>query len=128
MFVDAPTLISYRIVPIQFNGIVPKPVEPTACRTMKKSNTELPDCRAASQSRLAAEKPEEKKHAQAAEHSVTPALPDNENPERDLVPHNSSLSDASTDKPKARTEHGGPAGLEPTRFGDWERNGRCTDF
>jgi len=26
------------------------------------------------------------------------------------------------------TEIGGPSGPEPTRFGDWERNGRCTDF
>lgn len=25
-------------------------------------------------------------------------------------------------------EFGGPAGPEPTRYGDWERNGRCTDF
>lgn len=25
-------------------------------------------------------------------------------------------------------ETGGPAGLEPTRYGDWERNGRCIDF
>uniref|UniRef100_A0A8R1TNW2 Succinate dehydrogenase assembly factor 4, mitochondrial n=1 Tax=Onchocerca volvulus TaxID=6282 RepID=A0A8R1TNW2_ONCVO len=25
-------------------------------------------------------------------------------------------------------EIGGPAGLEPTRFGDWERKGRCVDF
>ncbi len=25
-------------------------------------------------------------------------------------------------------EHGGPKGLEPTRYGDWERNGRCYDF
>ncbi|WP_072562596.1 DUF1674 domain-containing protein [Granulibacter bethesdensis] len=25
-------------------------------------------------------------------------------------------------------EHGGPKGPEPTRFGDWERNGRCIDF
>lgn len=25
-------------------------------------------------------------------------------------------------------ETGGPAGLEPTRFGDWERKGRCIDF
>jgi len=22
----------------------------------------------------------------------------------------------------------GPKGLEPTRFGDWERKGRCVDF
>jgi hypothetical protein len=25
-------------------------------------------------------------------------------------------------------ETGGPAGPEPTRFGDWERKGRCIDF
>ena len=32
---------------------------------------------------------------------------------------------ADPDKPK---EIGGPKGLEPTRFGDWERDGRCVDF
>ena len=25
-------------------------------------------------------------------------------------------------------EIGGPKGPEPTRFGDWENNGRCSDF
>jgi hypothetical protein len=25
-------------------------------------------------------------------------------------------------------EIGGPSGPEPTRFGDWEKNGRCIDF
>lgn len=25
-------------------------------------------------------------------------------------------------------EFGGPKGPEPTRFGDWERKGRCVDF
>ena len=25
-------------------------------------------------------------------------------------------------------EIGGPKGVEPTRFGDWERAGRCIDF
>ncbi|XP_005153228.1 succinate dehydrogenase assembly factor 4, mitochondrial [Melopsittacus undulatus] len=25
-------------------------------------------------------------------------------------------------------ERGGPKGPEPTRFGDWERKGRCIDF
>jgi hypothetical protein len=29
---------------------------------------------------------------------------------------------------KKPREIGGPKGPEPTRFGDWERNGRCTDF
>lgn len=30
-----------------------------------------------------------------------------------------------TDQPK---EIGGPRGLEPTRYGDWEKAGRCFDF
>ncbi|MFN3826542.1 MAG: DUF1674 domain-containing protein [Micavibrio sp.] len=25
-------------------------------------------------------------------------------------------------------EKGGPAGPEPTRYGDWELNGKCVDF
>lgn len=25
-------------------------------------------------------------------------------------------------------EKGGPKGLEPTRYGDWEKKGRCSDF
>ncbi len=29
---------------------------------------------------------------------------------------------------KRPNEHGGPAGLDPTRYGDWERKGRCIDF
>ncbi|HCU88980.1 MAG TPA: DUF1674 domain-containing protein [Gammaproteobacteria bacterium] len=31
--------------------------------------------------------------------------------------------------PKRREkEIGGPTGPDPTRFGDWERKGRCIDF
>jgi len=26
------------------------------------------------------------------------------------------------------SEAGGPSGLEPTRYGDWERKGRAVDF
>ncbi|MEJ2139570.1 MAG: DUF1674 domain-containing protein [Gammaproteobacteria bacterium] len=29
---------------------------------------------------------------------------------------------------KREVELGGPQGPEPTRFGDWERKGRCIDF
>jgi hypothetical protein len=34
------------------------------------------------------------------------------------------------DKPRKKPvpETGGPAGPEPTRYGDWERGGRCVDF
>jgi hypothetical protein len=31
-------------------------------------------------------------------------------------------------KPQRRAEHGGRGGLDPTRYGDWEKNGRCIDF
>jgi hypothetical protein len=30
--------------------------------------------------------------------------------------------------PKRPREIGGPKGPEPTRYGDWEINGRCIDF
>jgi len=30
--------------------------------------------------------------------------------------------------PAAPKEFGGPKGLEPTRYGDWEKKGRCIDF
>jgi hypothetical protein len=33
-----------------------------------------------------------------------------------------------TDPAKAGKEIGGPAGPEPTRYGDWEIKGRCIDF
>jgi hypothetical protein len=31
-------------------------------------------------------------------------------------------------KPVLAPEIGGQKGPEPTRYGDWEKNGRCTDF
>ena len=31
-------------------------------------------------------------------------------------------------KPEPVEEIGGPKGPEPTRYGDWERKGRCIDF
>jgi hypothetical protein len=33
-----------------------------------------------------------------------------------------------TKSPSNEREIGGPKGPEPTRYGDWEVNGRCTDF
>lgn len=29
---------------------------------------------------------------------------------------------------ESAAEIGGPKGPEPTRYGDWEKNGRCIDF
>ncbi|MCD6073822.1 MAG: hypothetical protein K0Q70_705 [Rhodospirillales bacterium] len=45
---------------------------------------------------------------------VIPATPAPEKP-----------ADDTSAKPK---EYGGPKGLEPTRYGDWEKGGRCIDF
>jgi len=41
---------------------------------------------------------------------------------------------AETDKARDKQqdqlpkEYGGPKGKEPTRYGDWEKKGRCIDF
>lgn len=40
-------------------------------------------------------------------------------------PDRQAPADASAARPK---EIGGPKGPEPTRYGDWERNGKCVDF
>ena len=34
----------------------------------------------------------------------------------------------ATAPPAPNEEIGGPKGAEPTRYGDWERKGRCIDF
>ncbi len=36
--------------------------------------------------------------------------------------------DEAAEKPQLPKEIGGPKGPEPTRYGDWEVNGRCSDF
>ena len=45
-----------------------------------------------------------------------------------------NVNGANNKKPETITKNnsskevGGPLGLEPTRYGDWERKGRCFDF
>ena len=46
-----------------------------------------------------------------------------ENPETPAVG-----GESTADKQDRPVEIGGPSGLEPTRYGDWERKGRCVDF
>ncbi|MAA75302.1 MAG: DUF1674 domain-containing protein [Salinisphaeraceae bacterium] len=36
--------------------------------------------------------------------------------------------DKRQDTSVRRKEFGGPKGPEPTRYGDWEKQGRCIDF
>jgi hypothetical protein len=56
-------------------------------------------------------------------------------PERELAPAaKRALAEAAERRARAEAEHkaamelGGPAGLEPTRYGDWERKGIAVDF
>jgi hypothetical protein len=45
------------------------------------------------------------------------------------VPASAAVPQAHAATPPPETaEFGGPQGPEPTRFGDWEKNGRCIDF
>jgi hypothetical protein len=45
---------------------------------------------------------------------------------RSALPANApTLSDPIAPRPR---EIGGPTGPEPTRYGDWEKKGRCIDF
>jgi hypothetical protein len=49
-------------------------------------------------------------------------------PKPDLKPK--ATTEPATKPPAASSEReiGGPKGPEPTRYGDWEVNGRCSDF
>ncbi|MFM8799717.1 MAG: DUF1674 domain-containing protein [Tagaea sp.] len=52
-----------------------------------------------------------------------------DDPKTEPLPGATPAADpASAKKPVKASEFGGPEGPEPTRFGDWERNGRCVDF
>ena len=51
--------------------------------------------------------------------------------ERPVMSVETTEQPASPQKPKPKQlakEFGGPAGPEPTRYGDWERKGICVDF
>ncbi|MEM7192431.1 MAG: succinate dehydrogenase assembly factor 4 [Pseudomonadota bacterium] len=64
---------------------------------------------------------------------------------KDIKPAADSVSDAGSQAPSPspttqaeipagradggkQPESGGPKGPEPTRYGDWEKGGRCIDF
>ena len=51
--------------------------------------------------------------------------------ENNRLPHPPANGDDAQPQPQASPvakEVNGPKGPEPTRYGDWERNGRCIDF
>ena len=39
-----------------------------------------------------------------------------------------AVDDLDEAEERPQKEIGGPRGKEPTRYGDWEKNGRCIDF
>jgi hypothetical protein len=45
-----------------------------------------------------------------------------------LTPPPAKPSAEPAPSPPPSREIGGPKGPEPTRYGDWEVGGRCTDF
>jgi hypothetical protein len=61
-------------------------------------------------------------------------LPPNAAPDKPLTPQaRRALEEAEARRQAAAAaarplEQGGPRGLEPTRFGDWERKGIAVDF
>ena len=59
-------------------------------------------------------------------------MTDAEEPKRKLTPEaERALAEAEARRTEAAAqskEQGGPAGPEPTRYGDWERKGIATDF
>lgn len=59
----------------------------------------------------------------------TPATPKAPTPSEEATPDGPPTEAQGEDHGEERSEElGGPQGPEPTRFGDWERNGRCSDF
>lgn len=42
----------------------------------------------------------------------------------DIEKHKDAANKLNEEAP----EHGGQDGPDPTRYGDWEKGGRCTDF
>lgn len=47
---------------------------------------------------------------------------------RTVTEDSARASETRPQKASRPKEIGGPAGPEPTRYGDWERAGRCVDF
>lgn len=78
-------------------------------------SSERPDARVGAAFRLGTETEEAHDHSHEEEHSHGPEGEDETEEYVDMF--NTETG-----------EWGGPRGLEPTRFGDWERKGRCSDF
>ncbi len=61
-------------------------------------------------------------------HAETRAENQPDRKDRKLPETGKQSPDGTQQESTQQTEHGGYKGLEPTRYGDWEQNSRCTDF
>jgi len=58
-----------------------------------------------------------------------PPAPEDEQPDStETLPEAGELVDLCNPEAQAGPEYGGPRGYEPTRYGDWAKNGRVSDF
>jgi len=53
-------------------------------------------------------------------------MPDTQSPTEPTT--DEAVEDQPGDSEHEAVEYGGPKGRDPTRYGDWEKNGRCIDF
>lgn len=63
--------------------------------------------------------------------TISPDLPSPNGSESGLAPEAATAARAKPETIREQgspRELGGPAGPEPTRYGDWEVKGRCCDF
>lgn len=51
-----------------------------------------------------------------------------EYPAQEPVQRVAQQGESAVIKSEAPQEHGGRIGPDPTRYGDWEKGGRCIDF
>lgn len=60
---------------------------------------------------------------------VDERMPEHEQDDANPTPEAAHDNTGNPDDPSTwPAEHGGQRGPEPTRYGDWEKGGRCTDF
>jgi hypothetical protein len=55
-------------------------------------------------------------------------MQDSNTSENDTPAKRNAFEPAAPSPKQPAVEIGGRGGLDPTRYGDWEKNGRCIDF
>jgi hypothetical protein len=53
---------------------------------------------------------------------------DKTNSDKSKAEETATTTEQGDSPPSSPKEINGPKGPEPTRYGDWEQKGRCTDF